>query len=392
MSIVDAALVLLMLLFAVTGYRQGFLVGALSFLGFFSGALIGLQVGPLVARQFADEGIRVVVSLIAIFGLAVLGQTLAGWLGARMRHAMHSRALQTVDDIGGALVSLLAVVLVAWLVAVPLGASSLPWVARSVRDSALLRGIDTVMPTQARALSEALRDTVDTRGFPDVFGGLTPTRVPNVEAPDPRLANSPLVLRARQSVVKVLGNAPSCSRRIEGSGFVYAPGRVMTNAHVVAGTEDVSVELNGDRHGGRVVLYDPKRDLAVIHVPGLDAPVLPFTSQRADTGDDAVVVGFPLDGPFNAQSARIRDGRRITGPDIYDSTNVTRDIYTIRALVRSGNSGGPLVGSGGSVIGVIFAAAADDPNTGFAVTAQEAAPVATAGRERTREVATGKCA
>lgn len=391
-SIVDAALMLLMLLFAVTGYRQGFVVGALSFLGFFAGALIGLQVGPLIARQFADEGLRVVVSLIAIFGLAVLGQTLAGWLGTRMRHAIRNRAVQTVDDIGGALVSLLAVALVAWLVAVPLGGSSLPWVARSVRDSALLRGIDQVVPSQARALSEALRDTVDTRGFPDVFGGLTPTRVPNVAAPDPRLANSALVRKARASVVKVLGSAPSCSRRIEGSGFIYAADRVMTNAHVVAGTEDVSVELNGDRHDGRVVLYDPKRDLAVIYVPNLDAPLMPFTTRRAETGDDAVVVGFPLDGPFNAQSARIRDGRRITGPDIYDSTNVTRDIYTIRALVRSGNSGGPLVGSNGSALGVIFAAAADDPNTGFAVTAEEAAPVASAGRQRTRQVATGKCA
>ena len=392
MSIVDVGLALLMLLFAVTGYRQGFVVGALSFLGFFAGALIGLQLGPLVARQFADQGLRVVVSLIAIFGLAVLGQTLAGWLGTKMRHAIRSRAIQAVDDVGGALVSLLAVALVAWLVAVPLGGSSLPWIARSVRDSALLRGIDRVMPDQARALSEALRDTVDTRGFPDVFGDLTPTRVPNVPAPDPKLANSALVRKARQSVVKVLGNAPSCSRRIEGSGFVYAGNRVMTNAHVVAGTDDVTVELNGDRHSGRVVLYDPKRDLAVIYAPGLDAPVMPFTTRRAQTGDDAVVVGFPLDGPFNAQSARIRDGRRITGPDIYDSSNVNRDIYTIRALVRSGNSGGPLVGSNGSVLGVIFAAAADDPNTGFAVTSEEAAPVAAAGRDRTREVATGRCA
>jgi S1-C subfamily serine protease len=201
-----------------------------------------------------------------------------------------------------------------------------------------------------------------------------------------------VVRKARESVVKVLGNAPSCSRRIEGSGFIYASERVMTNAHVVAGTDDISIEVGGGRRAGRVVLYDPKRDLAVIYVPGLDAPVLPFSARRAQTGDDAVVVGFPLDGPFNAQEARVRDGRRITGPDIYDSGNVTRDIYTIRALVRSGNSGGPLVASNGGVLGVIFAAAADDPNTGFAVTAEEAAPVATAGRQRTRATATGDCA
>jgi S1-C subfamily serine protease len=166
----------------------------------------------------------------------------------------------------------------------------------------------------------------------------------------------------------------------------------MTNAHVVAGTDKVQVESNGDRLDGTVVVYDPDRDLAVIYVPGLRAPVMPFSSGRVATGANAIVLGFPLDGPFNAQSARVREVSRITGPDIYDSGDVTREIYTIRALVRSGNSGGPLVTPQGSVIGVIFAAAADDRNTGFAVTTSEAAGTAQLGVERTRGVRTGKCA
>jgi S1-C subfamily serine protease len=390
--VVDGILILLMLVFAISGYRQGFVIGALSFGGFFSGALIGLQVGPLIANNFADGAIRVVVSLIAIFALAVLGQTLAGWFGTKLRRAITSRSVQQLDDAGGALVSLLAVLLVAWLVAVPLGSSSLPWLNREVRSSALLGGIDQVMPAQAKALSGALRDTLDTNGFPDVFGGLAPTRAREVAAPDPTLATSQVVVNARRSVIKVLGTAPSCSRRIEGSGFVYSGERVMTNAHVVAGTDKVQVESNGDRLDGTVVVYDPDRDLAVIYVPGLRAPVMPFASARAATGANAIVLGFPLDGPFNAQSARVREVSRITGPDIYDSGDVTREIYTIRALVRSGNSGGPLVTPQGSVIGVIFAAAADDRNTGFAVTTSEAAGTAQLGVERTRGVRTGKCA
>lgn len=381
-----------MLLFAISGYRQGFVIGALSFGGFFSGALIGLQVGPLLAQRFADGAVRVVVSLIAIFGLAVLGQALAGWVGAHLRHAITSRTGRRIDDAGGALVSLLAVLLVAWLVAVPLGSSSMPWLARSVRNSALLGAVDRVMPSQAEALSNALRETVDTNGFPDVFGGLAPTRAREVSPPDPALAGSQVVVRAKRSVVKVLGSAPSCSRRIEGSGFVYANERVMTNAHVVAGTRAVAVELGGERHDGRVVVYDPKRDLAVIYVPGLSAPAMPFAPREAATDADAIVLGYPLDGPYNAQSARVRDVGDITGPDIYNSGDVTREIYTIRALVRSGNSGGPLVAPNGRVLGVIFAAAADDRNTGFAVTADEAAPVATVGAERTRSAATGDCA
>ncbi|HEX8628795.1 MAG TPA: MarP family serine protease [Catenuloplanes sp.] len=392
MSVVDVILILLMLIFAVSGYRQGFVIGALSFAGFFSGALIGLQVSPLIARQFANGGARVVVSLIAIFGLAILGQTLAGWLGSKVRRAITSRSGQQLDDAGGAMVSLLAVLVVAWLVAVPLSSSSLPWLNKAVSSSALLGGIDRVMPPQAQALSQGLRDTLDTRGFPDVFGGLQRTRAQQVAPPDPALARSQVVVNARRSVVKVLGTAPSCSRRIEGSGFVYSPERVMTNAHVVAGVREVTVEVNGERRDGRVVVYDPDRDLAVIYAPGLTAPVMPWAPRKAGTGANAIVLGFPLDGPYNAQSARVREVSRITGPDIYDSGEVNREIYTIRALVQSGNSGGPLVAANGQVLGVIFAAAADDRTTGFAVTATEAAPVATVGIQRSRAVVTGKCA
>lgn len=391
-SVIDAVLLLLMLAFAVSGYRQGFVIGALSFVGFFSGALVGLQLGPLLAQQTAGGASRVVISLVTIFGLAVFGQALAGWVGSHLRHAIRSRAGRKADDIGGSVVSLLAVLLVAWLVAVPLGSSSLPWLASAVRNSALLQGVDKVLPERAQAFSEALRDTVDTNGFPDVFGGLAPTRAREVAPPDPALAGSRVVANGERSVAKVLGAAPSCSRRIEGTGFVYADERVMTNAHVVAGTRTVAIELQGERYSGRVVVYDPERDLAVLYIPGLSAPAMPLSIRRAPVQADAIVLGYPLDGPYNAQSARIRDVGPITGPDIYNSHDVTRDIYTMRALVRSGNSGGPLVSPDGRVLGVIFAAAADDPTTGFAVTAAEAVPVAEAGRAREQATGTGDCA
>ncbi|MGK5679635.1 MarP family serine protease [Actinoplanes sp. URMC 104] len=392
MSVVDGILILLMLVFAISGYRQGFVIGALSFGGFFSGVLIGLQVGPLIADRFTDPTARLVVSLVTIFALAVLGQTLAGWLGTHLRRAIQSRPLQKADDAGGAAVSVLAVLLVASLIAVPLGSTPFPGLNREVRNSAILGGLERVMPDQAEALSGALRDTLDTSGFPAVFGGLTPTDAKDVAAPDPALKGSQIVQRSKRSVIKVLGTAPSCSRRIEGSGFVYADERVMTNAHVVAGTESTTVEVNGRQRNATVVVYDPDRDLAVLHVPGLTAPVMPFVRKEANTGASAIVLGYPQDGPYDAQSARVRDVGRITGPDIYDSGDVTREIYTIRALVRSGNSGGPLITTNGQVLGVIFAAAADDKNTGFALTADEAAPVARAGVTRTRGVRTGDCA
>ncbi|MGN9801806.1 MarP family serine protease [Micromonospora sp. L32] len=391
MSVVDLVLLLLMLVFAISGYRQGFAIGALSLSGFFLGALLGLQVGPIFARQFVDSGTRVLISLVAVFGLAVLGQALAGWLGSHLRRTITNDVAKRADDIGGAFVSLFAVMLVAWLVAVPLASSPLPWLSASVKNSALLTVVDRVLPDRAQELSTALRDTVDTDGFPDVFNGLGRTQARQVSPPDPALAGSQVVANSQRSVVKVLGSAPSCARRIEGSGFVYADDRVMTNAHVVAGTRSVAVELRGERYDGEVVVYDPDRDLAVLHVPGLPGPSLRFAAGQAGSGSDAIVLGFPLDGPYDARPARVRDVDRITGPDIYSSGDVTREIYTIRALVRSGNSGGPLVSSNGLVLGVIFAAAADDPNTGFAVTAAEARSVALEGAERTRGVGTGDC-
>jgi S1-C subfamily serine protease len=391
-SLVDVILIILVIVFAVNGYRQGFFVGLMSFVGFFGGAALGLQLGPWLAGFVQAELGRVFISLLTIFGLAIAGQALAGWLGGRIRASIHNRTGQALDDLGGSLVSVIAVLLVAWLVAAPLGSSSLPGLARSVRNSAILHGINDVMPSDAKALSDALRTTVDTNGFPNVFGDLDPTRVREVPAPDPALVGSVVVGRAQRSVVKILGAAPSCSRRIEGSGFVYAPQHVLTNAHVVAGTRSISVDQDGERFAGRVVVYDPERDLAVIYVPGLSAPVMRFAPSPATTGSDAIVLGYPLDGPYDAQSARVRDDGPIRGPDIYNSATVTRDIYTIRGLVRSGNSGGPLVDPQGTVLGVIFAAAADDPETGFALTAAEAAPVASAGRTATGPVDTGSCA
>ncbi|KHD72796.1 peptidase S1 [Actinoplanes utahensis] len=381
-----------MVLFAISGYRQGFVIGALSLGGFFSGVLIGLQLGPLIARQSENGTVRLVVALGVILVLAVLGQTLAGWLGTNLRQNIESRPLQYLDDAGGALVSVVAVLFAAWLVAVPFGSTPFPAINAAVRDSAILGGVDELVPEQVQALSAGLRDTLDTSGFPDVFGGLARTQAREVAAPDPALAGSRVVKESKSSVLKILGSAPSCSRRIEGTGFVYARERVMTNAHVVAGTEEVVVESGGREVTAQVVVYDPKRDLAVLYVPGLKAPVMPFAAKEAGTGASAIVLGYPQDGPYNAQSARIREVSDIPGPDIYKSGDVTREIYTIKSLVRSGNSGGPLIAPNGDVLGVIFAAAADDRNVGFALTAQEAAPVAKAGLTNNERVRTGKCA
>jgi S1-C subfamily serine protease len=391
-SVVDLVLIALIIMFAVNGYRQGFLVGALSFCGFFGGALVGLQIAPWLVDAMSTAFARVVVSLALVFGLALLGQAAAAWAGGRLRRAIPNPKGRKADDIGGIIVSVLALLTVAWMVAGPLASSSLPSLSRSVRNSAILHVVDAVMPDQARVLYNRLRDTIAGGEFPNVFGDLTPTRAREVPAPDPALIGSPAVAIARNSVVKVTGQAPSCQAADRGLGFVYAPQHVMTNAHVVAGTQGVlTVEVNGEARSGRVVYYDPNRDLAVLYVPNLSAPAMAWSDALAETASDAIVVGYPLDGPFTPVSARVRDVSKVKGPNIYEDQTVTREVYTLRARVLSGNSGGPLIDTGGHLLGVIFAAALDDPETGFALTQTEARPVADAAAGLRNAVATGPC-
>jgi S1-C subfamily serine protease len=390
-SLIDVVIVLLILTFGINGYRQGFVVGVLSFAGFFGGALLALQIAPFVAARFVDPAIRVVAALGVVFTVAVVGQTLAGLLATRIRRLYERQSARVADDIGGAVVSVFAVLLVCWMVAVPMASAGVPGLAKQVRNSAIVRAVDGAMPDAVRGVYDSLRDTVDPDGFPEVFGGLGPTRSRQVAPPDPELARSPVVRQAHESVVKVLGVAPGCARRIEGTGFVYARERVMTNAHVVAGTEDLVVDTKDGRYRAQVVAYHPDKDLAVLHVPGFEAPVMRWAPSPAPQDRNAIVLGYPLDGPYTATPARVRDRGEVRGPDIYESKTVVREVYSLRSQVRSGNSGGPLVASDGTVYGVIFAAAADDPDTGYALTVAESRPVADTGRRATRAVSTGDC-
>jgi S1-C subfamily serine protease len=191
--------------------------------------------------------------------------------------------------------------------------------------------------------------------------------------------------------VKVRGDAPSCNEQIEGSGFVYAPHYVLTNAHVVAGvTEGPTVSRGLHTWSAQVVLYDPKTDLAVLYVPGLNAPPLSFAAQ-AKIGANAIVAGFPENGHFTVVAARVGRIEEAESPDIYQTDTVTRQIYSIRALVQPGNSGGPLLATNGQVYGVVFAAATSVTDTGYALTAAQVQADADAGQGRTAGVSTQGC-
>lgn len=390
-EVLDVVLLAASLLFAVSGYRQGFVVGVLSFVGFLGGGVLGARAAPGLAEASVLRDLPAsLVGLGLVFLAATLGQLVATLVGAAVRNRLTWRPARTLDALGGAVVSVVSLLLVAWLVGTAVASSPFPSLASAVRGSVLLQAVDDAVPSPVERFFASFRRLVDDRGFPEVFGGLAPTRVVEVAPPDPALAASAVVQAARPSVLRVTGVAGSCRRRIEGTGFVYAPERVMTNAHVVAGVTEPEVEVGDDSLAATVVLFDPGRDVAVLAVPGLEQASLAFAGP-AEAGAGALVLGYPQNGPFRADAARVRGTQNARGPDIYQQDTVVREIYALRGTVRPGNSGGPLVDEAGRVVGVVFAAAADDPQTGYALTAAEVASSAAAGATATAPVDTRTC-
>jgi S1-C subfamily serine protease len=261
-----------------------------------------------------------------------------------------------------------------------------------VNNSAVLRGVDRIVPQSVSLMFGDFRSLLARGPYTQVFGALGAEGALRVAAPDPAVLKSAGLTSARPSIVKIEGTAPSCARRIEGSGFVVARHRVLTNAHVVAGVKPSPevITTHGRTLHARVVLYDPLRDVAVLYVPGLHARPLSFTGP-AQSGENAIVAGYPLNRSFTANAARIGGTEAARSPDIYQNTQVTREIYSIKAQVRPGNSGGPLLAPDGQVYGVVFAAAVSVKNTGYALTANEVKADVQAAKNKVAPVSTQGC-
>jgi S1-C subfamily serine protease len=386
----DWLLVVLVLAYAVSGYWQGFISGAFATGGLLLGGLLGIWVAP---RLLGDAAPALWVSLAALFVVllcASFGQAVLQYAGARLRDRIRWQPVRALDAVGGAALSMVAVLVVSWALGVAVSGASLPWVSNQVRDSRVLSRVDQVMPGEAVRALNSFNDVVGSSFFPRYLEPFAPERIIDVGPPPGRIGRDPDVQRAQRSVVKVRGEN-GCNRGVEGSGFLYSPNRVMTNAHVVAGVRHPSVLVGQDEVPGTVVYYNPDIDIAVLAVDGAHQPFLRF-DRTGHAREAAAVLGFPQDGPYNVQAARIRGEQRLRSPDIYGNGTVLREVFSIRSLVRPGNSGGPLVSKAGDVLGVIFAASVTDGNTGYALTAEQVAQGAAAGLTSDTAVSTGRCA
>ncbi|MET9955188.1 MarP family serine protease [Streptomyces sp. NPDC006339] len=398
MNVLDILLLLAAVWFAIIGYRQGFVVGILSVIGFLGGGLVAVLLLPVVWNQLTDHS-EVTTTATVIFVMVVIvsasvGQAFTTHLGNKLRRHITWTPARALDATGGALVNVVAMLLVAWLLGSALALTAVPTWAKQVRNSKVLLGVEQVMPDQASRWFSDFTSTLAQNGFPQVFNPFANEPITEVRPPDPALAGSPVAARAKRSIVKVVGTAPSCGKVLEGTGFVFAERRVMTNAHVVGGVDEPTVQIGGEGklYDAKVVLYDWERDIAVLDVPDLDATPLEFTDGDARSGDNAIVAGFPENGAYDVRSARVRGRITADGPDIYRRGEVRRDVYSLYATVRQGNSGGPLLTADGKVYGVIFARSLDDANTGYALTVDEIRDDINRGRAANQQVDSQGCA
>ena len=367
----DIAIIGVALIAAISGWRSGALGSLLSFVGVILGAIAGVMLAPHLVGHFDSPRAKLFVALFLILALVVVGEIAGVVLGRAVRNSIRSGGVRGVDSVVGVALQLLVVMVAAWLLATPLTSTDQPSLAAAVRGSKVVAEVYKYAPDWLRAVPKRMSGLLSTSGLPDVLEPIGRTPVQAVEPPDAALADSLVVGTARPSVVKIRGVATACQKVLEGTGFVVAPNRVMSNAHVVAGSDSVTVEAEGKTYDATVVSYDPNADISILAVPDLPQKPLVFADQPAKTGTDAVVLGFPGGGDFAATPARVREIIELSGPDIYKSTTVNREVYTIRGTIRQGNSGGPMINRAGEVIGVVFGAAVDDNDTGFVMTTNE---------------------
>jgi S1-C subfamily serine protease len=389
MNALDILLVVLLLAYALSGYWQGFITGAFATAGLLVGGLFGIWLAPtLLGNAKSSVWVSLGALFIVLLG-ASFGQALMQFVGSRLRAKVTWQPVRALDAVGGAALSVVAVLVVAWALGVAVQGANLPWVNEKVRDSRVLGRVNEVMPTRAVTALNSFNEVVGSSVFPRYLEPFAPEQIVEVGPPPAKIASDPQVRQAARSVVKIHGES-SCGGGVEGTGFLYSPDRVMTNAHVVAGvTTPRLVTEDGDLDTS-VVYYNPAIDVAVLQVEGAGLPHLAF-DRDGGAGDPAAVLGYPNDGPYDVQGARIRAQQRLKSQDIYGEGEVFRDVYSVRSNIRPGNSGGPMVSPEGDVLGVVFAASVADPSTGYVLTADQVGEAAAQGLTNDSPVSSGRC-
>ncbi|MCP1415367.1 S1-C subfamily serine protease [Paenarthrobacter sp. A20] len=382
------ALILMLLSYLIYGLRNGFMVTLGGIAGFVVGAIAAFVAVPLVSGWVTDSGWRLTATVGAAVVLIALGHGLGTMIGRKIRHAVRIKPLHAVDRLIGGAVSVVVAALVMSMLAFSVSSLGVPFVSQQLAESRVIRYIDNITPTPVKSTMAQLRSTVIGGGIPQLIEGIgpvTPVPVPN-ESTD-----TPALNQAAESVLKIAGTAFECGQNQTGSGFVVSPGRVVTNAHVVAGVSQPVVEVpDGGALPGRVVYFDSQRDIAVLAVDGLQSSPLPLGTDLPD-GSPAAFAGYPHGGPFQSKPATVQGISTILVPDIYGNNPSPELVYKLAGDVQPGNSGGPLLTMQGQVAGLIFAKTTTDAALGFALTMADLEPVAAQAPGLSSPVSAGQC-
>lgn len=370
------------------GHKIGLVQQLCSAAGFFGGLLLGAWIQPRVINLAHSTNTRAVLTVLTILGIALIGVTIAEYIGAHLKRRLQPKRVNKFDNSLGSLLSVLWVLVSSWLIAAILNSSPLTPLQTTIRSSLIINQLNRVLPP-APSVIAGLGHLIDPNGFPDVFIGNEPIPGENVNLP--ALGDlAPAVNADKKSVVRIKGQG--CGGIVAGSGFVAGTDLVATNAHVVAGIDDPYVQDANGNHQGRVIWFDPDLDFAVLRVSGLAGPSLHLATNTVPAGTAAAVLGYPGGGDFTVDPAAVLKQIKAIGRNIYGSGHTLRDIYEVQADVRPGNSGGPLVAKDGSVIGIVFAESTTYNHVGYALTASKVAGGLRQASTQTQVADTGQCA
>ncbi|MGC8480983.1 MAG: MarP family serine protease [Acidimicrobiales bacterium] len=388
LNLIDVALLALMIFSIVRGVQLGAAIQLGSYGGFWVGLLLGALIAPPIGRLVSAGVVRTVLSLVVVFGMASLLAGVGRYLGSSASQSLHRFRLGSIDASIGGVISIVATALGIWVFASVAVNSPFVSLSSEVATSKVVRFIDNVLPP-APSVFAKLDQLISSAGFPSVFATLPPTLAGPVTVPSQAEAMA-IASKAVQSTVKIEG--VGCGNILEGSGFVVAPGIVVTNAHVVAGISNpVVIDQSGD-HAAHAIWFNPKFDLAVLDAPGVNDPALHVSTVQQSRGTKGALIGYPEGGPLTVDPAGVMAAFEARGRDIYNQGLTVRLVYQIQAVVRPGNSGGPLLDKAGDVIGVVFSRSTTNPDVGYALASPAVATQVANAEKADQTTSTGACA
>lgn len=388
MTLVDLLIISLVIAALLRGRELGFVRQFFSTVGFFGGLLLGVVLIPYIIGLVHTQVSRAIVTLSLTVGLGLLMLLFGELIGMLLKQRLvFVRLLNRVDNSAGAVIAGLSFVAMVWLSAAALVTLPYAGLQSAIRGSAIISFLDQHLPPAPGIIAD-IGHLIDPNGFPDVFIGSEPS--PSSVAQPTPAALAAAVTKDRPSIVKIEGQG--CGGIVEGSGFVAGNGIVVTDAHVIAGIRNPYIIDQAGTHKATPIWFDPDVDFAVLRTSGLAGQPLPLKTQSVSSGTPGGVLGYPGGGSFEADSAAVIQEFTAVGRNIYNEGRSERDVYSIKANVVPGNSGGPLIDTDGNVIGIVFAASTEYNDVGYALSIYQVTGAINQAQTLNQAVDAGNCA